>query len=64
MLIDYEWYRKHRQDISQEEIDSLGIAVTAGGKSLPPILQKDKKGKVKQLVEVFSEEETLGVIAG
>jgi len=51
MLVDREWYSKHKNDFSREDIDSLGIEVSVGGKRLGEIRQRDKKGKLKAVLE-------------
>lgn len=51
MIIDWEWYEKHKGDYTEEEIAELGIEISSDGQKYPEILQGDKRGKVKKLVE-------------
>ena len=55
MLCDQEWYEKHKDDYTEEEIAALGIIITVDKKKYPKIHQGDKKGKVGKLLKVNRE---------
>ena len=57
MLIDQEWYEKHKDDITEEDIGSLGIEVILDGKKLGYIRQSSEKGKLKAVLESQNPEE-------
>lgn len=52
MLCDEEWYQKHKDDYTEEEIAALGIEISVEGRKYPQIRQGDKKGKASELLEL------------
>ena len=50
-LCGEEWYEKHKDDYSQDEIDALGIVVSVDGKAHAEIRQGHRKGLVEALIE-------------
>ena len=52
MLCSEEWYKKHKDDYTAEEIAALGIEISVGGKKYPRIRYGDKKGKASELLEL------------
>lgn len=53
-LCGQDWYREHRFDHTQAEIDSLSIVISHQGQNLPPVRQDKKdKGLVKDLVKSY-----------
>ena len=55
MLCSQEWYEKHKDDYTEEEIAALGIEISVGGKKYPEIRQGDKKGKAAKLLKLNKE---------
>ena len=55
MLCSKEWYQKHKDDYTDEEIAALGIEISVGEKKYPRIRQ-GQKGKVKKLLGLKKEE--------
>ena len=52
MLCSPEWYEKHKNDYTEEEIAALGIEITVDKRKFPQIRQGDKKGKASKLLEL------------
>jgi len=52
MLCDREWYEKHKNDYTPEEIAALGIEITVDKRKYPKIRQGDKKGRAAELLEM------------
>ena len=51
MLVEREWLDKHKNDFTQEDIDSLGIEIIVDERKLGNIRQGDRKGKLKSVLE-------------
>ena len=52
MLCDREWYEKHKDDYTEEEIAALGIEITVDKRKYPKIRQGDKKGRAAELLKL------------
>ena len=55
MLCDQEWYEKHKDDYTEEDIAALGIKITVDKRKFPQICQDGKKGKVAELLKLNRE---------
>ena len=55
MLCDQEWYEKHKDDYTEEEIAALGIEITVDKRKFPQIRQGDRKGKAAELLKLNKE---------
>jgi len=55
MLCDQEWYQKHKDDYTPEEIAALGIEITVDKRKYPEIHHGDKKGGVGKLLKLNRE---------
>ena len=52
MLCSQEWYKKHKDDYTEEDIAALGIEITVEKRKFPKIHQGDRKGKVGKLLKI------------
>lgn len=50
-LCGWQWFKQHRHDYTQAEIDALGIEVSCDGHRYPSITGENGRGKVKDLVK-------------
>ncbi len=52
MLCGQEWYKKHKDDYTEEEIAALGIEITVDKRKFPKIHQGDREGKAAELLKL------------
>ncbi len=52
MLCSQEWYKKHKDDYTEEDIAALGIEITVDKRKFPKIRQGGNKGKVGKLLKI------------
>ncbi len=52
MLCDKEWYEKHKDDYTEEDIAALGIEITVDKRKFPKIHSGDKKGKASEILKI------------
>jgi len=56
MLCSPEWYEKHKNDYTEEEIATLGVEITVDKRRFPQIRQGDKKGKTAELLAILKKD--------
>ena len=55
-LCGWAWFQTHKNDVTQADIDSLGIVIAVSGKVLPAVsTSKKDRGIVKDLVKSYRE---------
>jgi len=54
MLVTQEWFDKHKDDYTQEEIDALGIEISMNGHAVPKINQGEGK-RVSKVINILKE---------